>query len=193
MLDEASSHHAARPPPAPPPGAGGGGTPSRAGAQIGRPSTLWRIAHLYAELPKESMVLHREGCWETAEWDVEPSTSVTQLWKLDTHPEVRQQGHTLSPGAVQQQLERGGHHRYGPGTNRVIDPSVWVQIALRCYLLTQGYKQSSWPKCLVQIALKCDLKQDLVVFTWNLSFKFGVQVTWDQQMGPTTWNHQQTK
>ena len=75
-------------------------------------ATLWRIAHLYAELPKESMVLHREGCWETAEWDVEPSTFVTQLWKLDTHPEVRQQGHTLSPGAVQQQLERGGHHRY---------------------------------------------------------------------------------
>ena len=76
------------------------------------PAALWRIAHLYAELPKESMVLHREGCWETAEWDVEPSCSVTQLWKLVTHPKVRQQGHALCPGAVQQQLERGGHHQY---------------------------------------------------------------------------------
>ncbi len=47
---------------------------------------LWLIAHLYAELPKESMVLHKEGCWETAVWDVEPLCSVTQLWKLVTHP-----------------------------------------------------------------------------------------------------------
>ena len=75
-------------------------------------ATLWRIAHLYAELPKESKVLHKEGCWETAEWDVEQSCAVTQLWKLVTHPEMRQQGHALHPGAVQQQLERGGHHQY---------------------------------------------------------------------------------
>ena len=73
---------------------------------------LWRAAHLYAELPKRSMVMHREGCWETAAWDVEPSSFVTQLWKLNTHPEVRQQAYVLRPGAMQQQLERGGHHQY---------------------------------------------------------------------------------
>ncbi len=38
-------------------------------------------AQKYIELPKKSMVLHRESCWQTASWDVFPNGNTTQLWK----------------------------------------------------------------------------------------------------------------
>jgi hypothetical protein len=38
-------------------------------------------AKLYAELPKKTRVLHKEGCWEQASWDVFPTRNITQLWK----------------------------------------------------------------------------------------------------------------
>jgi hypothetical protein len=43
---------------------------------------------LLAELPKNSMVLHRKECWEIAAsgWDVELSRYIKQLWHLDTCP-----------------------------------------------------------------------------------------------------------
>ena len=65
---------------------------------------LRRTAKLYAELPKKSMVLHRKECWETAAWDVEPSSCTTQLWRLDTCPDPQRRGLELSPAVVQQHL-----------------------------------------------------------------------------------------
>ena len=38
-------------------------------------------AHMHAELPKGSRVLHKEGCWEQASWDVFPTRTLTQLWR----------------------------------------------------------------------------------------------------------------
>ena len=59
---------------------------------------LRRSAKLYAELPKKSMVLHREGCWESAAWpgDVESSRSSGDLictWRhlSKTRPCIQQQ------------------------------------------------------------------------------------------------------
>jgi hypothetical protein len=49
------------------------------------------LAKKYIELPKKSMALHQEGCWETASWDVYPACNTTQLWKVsasDKQPEV---------------------------------------------------------------------------------------------------------
>ncbi len=68
-------------------------------------ATLWRISHLYAELPKESMWCTEKDAGKllNGTWN-RRALSLNQLWKLDTHPEVRQQGHALSPGAVQQQF-----------------------------------------------------------------------------------------
>ena len=69
---------------------------------------LWKIARVYAELPKKSRVLHKQGYWETAAWDVKPSSHISQLWRVDT----QQQDPQLHPTMVQQYLSRGGPHRY---------------------------------------------------------------------------------
>ena len=74
--------------------------------------TLQRLARLYAELPKKSMVLHSRECWETAAWDVAPSRCVTQLWRLDACPDSLRSDPEPSPSVVQQYLNRGGHHQY---------------------------------------------------------------------------------
>jgi hypothetical protein len=39
---------------------------------------------LCALIPARSRVLHGDGCWSEAKWDVVPSGSVTKLWKLCT-------------------------------------------------------------------------------------------------------------
>jgi ribonuclease HI len=75
-------------------------------------ATLRRAAQLYAELPKKSMVLHREGYWESAAWDVESSRFTTQLWRLNMHSEALQQDQALHPEAVQQHLSQVDHLRY---------------------------------------------------------------------------------
>ena len=98
-------------------------------------ASLRRIARLYAELPKKSMVLHREGCWETAAWDVEPSRYVSQLWRIDTHPGTLQQGQELHPAAVQQHLDRRDcyafHWSEGPVPPRLLLHRQHQQDALR--------------------------------------------------------------
>jgi hypothetical protein len=63
---------------------------------------LQRVACLQAELPKKSRVLHQVGCWETAAWDVEPSRFITQLWRVNTTSESRQQAY--HPAVMQQLL-----------------------------------------------------------------------------------------
>ena len=57
---------------------------------------------------KKSRVLHKQGYWETAAWDVKPSSHISQLWRVDT----QQQDPQLHPTMVQQYLSRGGPHRY---------------------------------------------------------------------------------
>ena len=32
-------------------------------------------------LPKRNRVLHKDGCWEQASWDVFPTRNITQLWR----------------------------------------------------------------------------------------------------------------
>ena len=73
---------------------------------------LRKIARLYAELPKKSLAVHRMACWETAEWDVEPSRYTTQLWRLDTPAGLPQSDPELLPAIVQQHLTRGGRQSY---------------------------------------------------------------------------------
>ncbi len=61
-------------------------------------------AQKHAELPKRSMVLHRESCWQTASWDVFPNSNTTQLWKItpsNEQPAVP----AVQPIAMQQFLE----------------------------------------------------------------------------------------
>ena len=73
---------------------------------------LRRTAKLYAELPKKSRVLHRDGCWESAAWDVEPSLFTTQHWRLTMHSAALQQNQTLHPATVQQYLNQPVHLCY---------------------------------------------------------------------------------
>ena len=95
---------------------------------------LRRTARLYAELPKKSMVLHRKDCWETAAWDVEPSSCTTQLWRLDTCPDPQRCGLEPSPAMVQQHLARGGyafHWSADPVPPRLLLHRLHQQDALR--------------------------------------------------------------
>ena len=75
-------------------------------------STLRQVAQLYAELPKKSMVLHRDGYWESAAWDVDSSRFTSQLWKLNMHSAELQQDLPLCPEAVQQHLSQVEHLHY---------------------------------------------------------------------------------
>ncbi len=61
-------------------------------------------AQKYVELPKKSMVLHREGCWQTASWDVFPNGNTTQLWKI-TQSNEQAAVPAVQPIAMQQFLE----------------------------------------------------------------------------------------
>ncbi len=65
-------------------------------------------AQMYAELPKKSKVLHKEGCWERVSWDVFPTCSATQLWRCSPRavPVPNQMASTLSPDEVQSYMEQ---------------------------------------------------------------------------------------
>ncbi len=74
---------------------------------------LWRLhAQKYVELPKESMVLHREGCWQTASWDVFPTGNITQLWKITPINGQPTAFADLQPIAMQHSLECWESSRY---------------------------------------------------------------------------------
>ena len=94
---------------------------------------LWKIARVYAELPKKSRVLHTKGYWETASWDVKQSSHLSQLWRVNT----QQQDLQLHPAMVQQHLSRGGAHRYafhwweGPAPPQLLFHRQHQQDALR--------------------------------------------------------------
>ncbi len=68
-------------------------------------------AQKYVELPKKSMVLHREGCWQTASWDIFPNGNTTQLWKI-TPPNEQPAVPAVQPITMQQFLERWESTRY---------------------------------------------------------------------------------
>jgi hypothetical protein len=73
------------------------------------PAKLRRAACLQA-VPKKSRVLNQVGCWETVACDVEPSQFITQLWRVSTISESRQQAY--HPAVMQQLLDCEGSHRY---------------------------------------------------------------------------------
>ena len=67
-------------------------------------------AQLYVELPKKSRVLHKDGCWEQASWDVFPTRTVTQLWRSGQCV-VSVQSRVIcdpSPDEVQSYIEKWG-------------------------------------------------------------------------------------
>ena len=59
-------------------------------------------AQLYVELPKKGAVLHKDGCWEEASWDVQPSCYTTQLWKISVHRKLNEENDNLNPMFVKQ-------------------------------------------------------------------------------------------
>jgi ribonuclease HI len=67
---------------------------------------------LCALIPARSRVLHGDGCWAEAKWDVIPSRSVTQLWKLCTKKVSDLHRIQLQPLAVQQALGHWEQNRY---------------------------------------------------------------------------------
>ena len=71
-------------------------------------------AQLIVELPKKSTVLHADGCWDKAAWDVVPSRCTTQMWRLASapNPALRVDQVEPSPTAVRQSMEGKGHLRY---------------------------------------------------------------------------------
>ena len=71
-------------------------------------------AHMYAELPKGSRVLHKEGCWEQASWDVFPTRTLTQLWRSGPRAGSvpSRVGSALPPEAVQSHIEKWDNLRY---------------------------------------------------------------------------------
>ncbi len=71
-------------------------------------------AQVYAELPKKSRVLHKEGCWESASWDVFPMRNTTQIWRcgLRAVPVPSPMASALSPDAVQSYMEQWVNLRY---------------------------------------------------------------------------------
>jgi hypothetical protein len=70
-------------------------------------------AQVYAQLPKKR-VLHIEGCWESASWDVIPMRNTTQLWRCGPRavPVAGSMANALSPDAVQSYMEQWVHLRY---------------------------------------------------------------------------------
>ncbi len=71
-------------------------------------------AQMYAELPKKSRGLHREGCWERASWDVFPTRNTTQLWRCGPYavPVPGPMASAPSPDEVQSYLELWVNMRY---------------------------------------------------------------------------------
>ena len=71
-------------------------------------------AQMYAELPKRSRVLHKEGCWEHASWDVFPTRTITKLWRscLCGGSVPSQVVNALSPDEVQSHIEKWDNLRY---------------------------------------------------------------------------------
>jgi hypothetical protein len=67
---------------------------------------------LCALIPARSRVLHGDGCWVEAKWDVIPSGSVTQLWKLCAKQVSDLNRIQLQPLAVQQALGHWEQNRY---------------------------------------------------------------------------------
>ena len=67
---------------------------------------------LCALIPARSRVLHGDGCWAEAKWDVSPSGSATQLWKLQMTKDSNQNRIAPQPLAVQQSLGHWGQNRY---------------------------------------------------------------------------------
>ena len=63
-------------------------------------------AQVYAELSKNSRVLHKEGCWESASWDVFPMRNTTQLWRCGPRAVPVPMASALSPDAVQSYMEQ---------------------------------------------------------------------------------------
>ena len=65
-------------------------------------------AQVYAELPKNSRVLHKEGCWESASWDVFPMRNTTQIWRCGPRavPVPSPMASALLPDAVQSYMEQ---------------------------------------------------------------------------------------
>jgi hypothetical protein len=61
-----------------------------------------------AQLPKKSRVLHKEGCWESASWDVFPMRNTTQLWRCGPRavPVPGPMASALSPDEVQSYMEQ---------------------------------------------------------------------------------------
>ena len=97
-------------------------------------------AQLIVELPKKSAVLHADGCWEEAAWDVVPSYYATQLWRLAAHPALRADQAEPSPASVRQSMEGKGHLRFSFHWRE--DP---VPLPLQLYRLNQqDAKQYSW-------------------------------------------------
>jgi hypothetical protein len=78
-------------------------------------------AQMYAELPKRSRVLHKEGCWEQASWDV--SRTITQLRRscLCGGSVPSQVVNAPSPDEVQSYIEKWDNLRYAFhwGTTRI--------------------------------------------------------------------------
>ncbi len=58
------------------------------------------------------MELHREGCWQTASWDVFPNGNTTQLWKTTLSNEQPAVLADFQPIAMQQSLECCESTRY---------------------------------------------------------------------------------
>ena len=65
-------------------------------------------ALLYVKLPKLSAVLHKDGSWEEAAWDVHASRYTTQLWKIFVHPELQEETYNLNPMILKDHVAGAG-------------------------------------------------------------------------------------
>jgi hypothetical protein len=79
------------------------------------------------ELSKKSMVLHWEGCWQTASWDVFPNGNTTQLWKITPS---NQQPAVLAVQLIATQLRHSNSWSAGKAPDM---PSTGVKTLFRCY------------------------------------------------------------
>jgi len=75
------------------------------------PDLLHLRAQLCIELPGKSRVVHKDGCWEEAQWDTFPAHFKTQLWHTPGSPTLK---HSMATSAskLRQHLNRWESRQY---------------------------------------------------------------------------------
>jgi hypothetical protein len=75
------------------------------------PDLLHLRAQLCIELPGKSRVVHKDGCWEEAQWDTFPAHFKTQLWHTPGSPTLKHRMAT-SASKLRQHLNRWESRQY---------------------------------------------------------------------------------